>query len=112
LTSSQSSAFSRPTRKSSFTTPRLCIQSVNPSKVARINALSPIWHLNDIEAQAYTGLANLQNAGEKILAECHNAVVITQGAAGAHLFCAEGHALIPSQPVKPVDAVVTSLLTG
>ena len=85
--------------------PGPCIQNVSPSKVARINALSPIWHLNEMEAQAYTAQDDLLAAGERILAECNNAVVITEGAAGAHLFSAQGHALIPSLPVKPVDTI-------
>ena len=85
--------------------PGPCIQSVSPSKVARINALSPVWHLNDMEARTYTGLDDLLKAGEKILAECNNAVVITEGAVGAHLFDRVGHFFIPSRPVKPIDTI-------
>ena len=85
--------------------PGPCIMSVDPGKVARINRLKPIWHLNDMEARTYTGLDDLLKAGEKILAECNNAVIITEGAAGSHLFCKDEHLLVPSTPVKPVDTI-------
>ena len=53
--------------------------------VARINELKPVWHINDMEARTHTGLEDLGQAGERILEECDNAVVITTGAEGALL---------------------------
>ena len=85
--------------------PGPCIMSVSPDKVARINELRPVWHLNDMEARTYTGLEDLAQAGERILAECNNAVVITAGAAGAYLFSKDEYLLVPSAPVKPVDTI-------
>jgi len=58
-----------------------------------------------MEALAYTGLDDLAAAGEEILAQCRNAVVITAGADGAHLFTEEGHLLVPSVPVQAVDTI-------
>ena len=40
--------------------PRVC--GVGAQKTARINALHPVWHLNDQEALAYTGRATVEEA--------------------------------------------------
>jgi len=85
--------------------PGPCILSVSADKVNRINKLKPIWHLNDMEARTYTGLDDLHKAGEKILAECNNAVVITLGAKGVLLFSKDESIQVPSTPVKPVDTI-------
>jgi sugar/nucleoside kinase (ribokinase family) len=85
--------------------PGPCIMSVSPRKVERINALRPVWHLNEMEARAYTGLDDPLKAGERILAQCNNAVVITVGAKGAHLFSKDEYLLVPGNPVKPVDTI-------
>jgi len=109
--------------------PGPCIMSVSQDKVARINALQPVWHLNDMEARTYTDLEDLIEAGETILAQCNNAVVITEGPVGAHLFSKTlddvggdylgeyvgdftgefageyKYLLVPSTPVKPVDTI-------
>jgi len=85
--------------------PGPCIMSVSPDKVARINELKPVWHLNSMEAQTFTGLEDIIKAGEKIMSQCNNAVVITAGAEGAHLFSKDEYLLVPSTPVKPVDTI-------
>ena len=85
--------------------PGPCIMSVSPDKVLRINALKPIWHLNDMEARTYTGLDDVAQAGERILAECENAVIITAGAKGAHLFSHDECLMVPSVRVEPVDTI-------
>ncbi|MCL2750118.1 MAG: PfkB family carbohydrate kinase, partial [Coriobacteriia bacterium] len=85
--------------------PGPCILSVSSDKVARINKLGPIWHLNEMEALAYTGLDDPRKAGEKILEECNNAVVITLGAEGVLLFSKDECLQVPSTPVKPVDTI-------
>jgi len=58
-----------------------------------------------MEARTYTGLDDLIKAGERILAECNNAVIITEGEVGAHLFNKDEYLLVPSTPVKPVDTI-------
>ncbi|WP_080801384.1 PfkB family carbohydrate kinase [Arabiibacter massiliensis] len=81
------------------------IQGVGPEKTARINALHPVWHLNDQEALAYTGRASLEAAGFALAEECGNAVVVTAGAEGAHLFEGGRHVLVPTEPVRVVDTI-------
>ena len=83
--------------------PRVC--GVGAQKTARINALHPVWHLNDQEALAYTGRATVEEAGAAIAEECGNAVVITAGKDGAHLFAGGKHAVVPDEPVEVVDTV-------
>ena len=70
------------------------VSGVGAQKTARINALHPVWHLNDQEALAYTGCATVDEAGAAIAEECGNAVVITAGKDGAHLFVDGRHAVI------------------
>lgn len=62
------------------------VTQVDPRLVARINALRPVWHLNDAEVRACTGLSSLEEAGFALAEECGSAVVVTEGAKGAHLF--------------------------
>ena len=83
--------------------PRIC--DVGERKTARINALRPVWHLNDQEALAYTGRDSLEEAGFAIAEQCGNAVVVTAGAAGSHLFAEGCHVAVPTQPVQVADTV-------
>ena len=39
------------------------VQGVGAEKTVRINALRPVWHLNDLEALSYTGAGSLEDAG-------------------------------------------------
>ena len=81
------------------------IQNVGPEKTARINALRPVWHLNDLEALAYTGAGVLEEAGFALARACGNAVVITAGEWGSHLFEGDRHVLVPTKPVPATDTV-------
>ena len=81
------------------------IMGVGPGKTARINALHPVWHLNDLEARTYTGLEALEEAGFALAEECGNAVVMTEGSHGAHLFEGGRHVLVPTEPVKAADTI-------
>lgn len=81
------------------------ILGVGPDKTARINALHPIWHLNDQEARAYTGCSSLEEAGWAIACESGNAVVITAGAAGAFVFADGVCTTVPTAPVDVVDSI-------
>lgn len=85
--------------------PRIEGVGADAEKTARINALHPVWHLNDQEALAYTGCATVDEAGFAVAAECGNAVVITAGAEGAHLFEGGRHARVPALPVEVVDTI-------
>lgn len=88
-----------------FYAPGPRIVGVGPAKTSRINALHPVWHLNDQEALAYTGCATLDEAGAAIAEQCGNAVVVTAGADGAHLFEGGRHVVVPAQPVDVVDTI-------
>lgn len=88
-----------------FYAPGPRIMGVGAEKTARINALHPVWHLNDQEALAYTGCATVDEAGFAVAAECGNAVVITAGAEGAHLFEGGRHVRVPALPVEVVDTI-------
>lgn len=92
---------------------------VSDEKTARIKALRPCWHLNDLEllqlAQKEGVLGEgtfastfdqLRAAGEKLAVECDNVVVVTLGAEGAAAFFPDGsNLLVPTDPVKPIDTV-------
>lgn len=88
-----------------FYAPGPRIVGVGDAKTARINALHPVWHLNDQEALAYTGRATLDEAGAAIAKQCGNAVVVTAGADGAHLFEGGRHVVVPAQPADVVDTI-------
>lgn len=83
--------------------PVIC--QVDAEKTERINALNAIWHLNDQEALSYTKLDSLEEAGFELARRCHNLVVITEGATGAHLFQEGSHVLVPANPIKPIDTI-------
>lgn len=85
--------------------PRIEGVGADAVKMARIDALRPVWHLNDQEALAFTGCAAVEEAGFALLERGARAVVITAGAEGAHLFEGERHALVPAGPVAVVDTI-------
>lgn len=81
------------------------IEGVGVEKTARINALHPVWHLNDLEARSYTGRSSLEEAGFALAAACGNAVIVTEGAVGAHVFERDRHVVVPTEPVQVVDTI-------
>lgn len=85
--------------------PRVRGVAADADKLARINALHPVWHLNDREALAYTGCSTVEEAGRAVAAECGNAVIVTAGSEGAHLFADGRHVLVPAEPVDAVDTI-------
>lgn len=88
-----------------FYAPGPRIVGVGPEKTSRINALHPVWHLNDQEALTYTQCATVEEAGAAITGQCGNVVIITAGAKGAHLFEGERHVVVPVQPVEVADTI-------
>lgn len=88
-----------------FYAPGPRVVGVGRAKTERINALHPVWHLNDQEALSYTGCATLDEAGMAIADECGNAVVITAGSDGAHLFEGGRHVVVRALPVEVVDTI-------
>lgn len=82
------------------------IMGVDSEKNARINALHPVWHLNDQEALEFTGAATVDEAGRTIATACENACVITCGVQGAAAYLADGAVIkVPTEPVEVVDTV-------
>lgn len=82
------------------------IMGVGAEKHARINALHPVWHLNDQEALQFTGAATVAEAGRAIARACGNACVITCGAEGAAAYFADGSEVaVPTVPAEVVDTV-------
>lgn len=88
--------------------PRIMGVAADAAKMERIKALSPLWHLNDLElSQIARGHAEgFEEAGAWLAAEYGNAVVVTRGKEGATAFFPDGaHVTVPTQPVSPVDTV-------
>lgn len=83
------------------------IKGVGTKKTARINALHPVWHLNDQEACAYIGCSLVEDAGRTLVRACENTVVITAGSQGAYLFehSCGSHCVVPAKPVNIIDTV-------
>lgn len=81
------------------------INGVGMAKTGRINALHPIWHLNDQEAFAYTGVSSLEPAARAIYEECRNAVIITAGSDGSCVFDGISFSAIATNPLSVVDTV-------
>lgn len=101
------------------------VMNIGPEKTARINALHPVWHLNDQEAVAYAkqislaeagalldaasddeAQALIREAGAAIQVECQNVVVVTAGGDGSYAFLPEDDFLfVPTEAIKPVDTI-------
>lgn len=81
------------------------ITGVGREKTERINALSPVWHLNDQEARAFTGEADLDRAAAAIRAASHGDVVITRAGEGASVFTDAGRIDVPTRAIAPVDTI-------
>ena len=82
------------------------LKTIDPAKIERINALTPIWHLNEAEALSFTGDADIVSAGSAICAHTGNATVITAGKDGCYVCFPDAPALhVPTQPVRPVDTI-------
>ena len=62
------------------------INELPKSLVDRLNALHPLWHLNDQEALSYTGCATVEEAGRRIAEEAGNVCVVTAGPTGSYAF--------------------------
>lgn len=81
------------------------IMGIAKEKIARLNALRPVWHLNKQEALAFTGASLLEAAGEVLRAQAGNDIVITDGANGSYVFLEDGIVHVGTEPVVPVDTV-------
>ena len=81
------------------------IGGVSAEKTARINALHPVWHLNDQEACSYTGESTVEAAARAIMAQTASPVIVTEGSRGAAVFDGEERTFVAAHPVDAVDTI-------
>lgn len=82
------------------------INGVGERKHARINALHPIWHLNELEALQFTGASSVDKAAFAIARACGNACVVTRSAKGSAVYTSDGgHIEASTTPVAVADTI-------
>ena len=82
------------------------LKTIAPARIARVNALRPVWHLNAAEVLAHTGKCDVHAAGQALVDECGNTVVVTAGGEGCYVFRPGAEVLsVPTTPVRPVDTI-------
>ena len=86
--------------------------------IDQLNALHPVWHLNDQEALAFTGCETLEEAGRQLADAAGNVCVITAGPKGSYAFfpetvvsassaaCASSGATFANRVASPAERVV------
>ncbi len=83
--------------------PRIC--RIPPQKMARIMALQPVFHLNEVEALQFTRTEEVSEAAALIRSLTRSDVIITLGARGAYVLSDSGSELIPGYPARVVDTI-------
>ena len=83
--------------------PRIC--RIPPERMARLLALSPLMHLNESEALQFTCADTVEEAAWRIHGVTGGDVVITMGADGAYVLHDGCAAMVPTEPVRVVDAI-------
>lgn len=97
--------------------PRVC--AVPADRIARLQALGAIWHLNDQEALAYTGEKDVESAGRALARHIAAPVIVTAGRQGSYAFVPQDSSTndfrattppiaithVPSTPIVPVNTV-------
>jgi len=83
--------------------PRIC--RIPPQKMARIMALQPVFHLNQVEALQFTRTEDISEAAALIRSLTRSDVIITLGARGAYVLSGSGSELIPGYPARVVDTI-------
>lgn len=78
---------------------------LHPTLMARVAALSPLFHLSEVEAAQFTRQDDPSRAAEMIRQLTLQDVVITLGDRGAYVLTAEGGALLPACPARVRDTV-------
>lgn len=81
------------------------ITYISEEKRKRMTALSPVLHLNEMEALTFTGQGTAQEAAAQLERETHNTVLVTLGGKGAYLQENEQGCLVPSKKAKVVDTI-------
>lgn len=83
--------------------PRIC--RIPPQKMARMMALRPVFHLNEVEALQFTRTEEVSEAAMLIRSLTLSDVVITLGERGAYVLSEDGRALIPGCPARVADTI-------
>lgn len=81
------------------------ITHISEDKSRRMAALSPVLHLNEMEALTYTGKASVEEAAAALEEETNNTVIITLGSKGVYLREQKEGRIIPSQEAVVVDTI-------
>ena len=92
-----------------FFAPGPRLRRIDPGLMERVFALRPVLHLNDDEAEEYTGTDTLEAAAGALYALTKNLVVITTGERGACFY--DGQALTQVPPVK-VERIADTIGAG
>lgn len=80
------------------------IMRIQPERMERMLALSPVLHLNEGESLAFTGEETVEKAAESLYRRTQNAVIVTLGAGGAYCFDGQGH-FAPPVPTLVGDTI-------
>lgn len=81
--------------------PRLTV--IDPALTERIFRLSPILHLNETEALAFTGRPDISGAAEYLFGLTHNTVIITLAEKGCYYFDGTAEETVPPVPTIQTD---------
>lgn len=81
------------------------ITYISEEKRRRMTALSPVLHLNEMEAMTYTKKSSIEEAAAALEEENHNTVIITLGSKGVYLMERGKGKIIPSQKAEVVDTI-------
>ena len=86
-----------------FFAPGPRVMHIAKEKLNRMLALKPIIHLNELEAEAITGISDIKEAGRHLHALTGNHVIITLGVQGTFYIEKDGtEGMIPSVPAEHV----------
>lgn len=81
------------------------IGSIDGEKLRRIEALHPVYHLNDEEALGFTGAASIQEAAAVLHERTDADVIITLGAQGAYALSDGFAGVVPGFAAQVVDTI-------
>ena len=83
--------------------PRLTV--IEPDRIKRLFALSPILHVNETEAMEASKKSTVPEAAAELFSQTHNTVIITLGKDGCYYRDETGGHLIPAAPASQIDTI-------
>lgn len=81
------------------------ITYISEEKQKRMNALSPVLHLNEMESMTYTKKTSVEDAAAALAEETNNTVIITLGSKGVYLLERGAGKVIASTKADVVDTI-------